>query len=396
MNGWRETTLKKEVDLITGFPFKSASYIDNESGIKLLRGDNIVQGKLRWDGVKRWPADDESVKPVYQLREGDIVLAMDRPWIEAGLKYAAISQFDLPCFLVQRVACIRGKETLLSSFLRYLIGGKDFTQHILSVETGTAVPHISGAQIQEYAFLCPPLAEQKAIASVLSSLDDKIDLLNRQNKTLEAMAETLFRQWFVEEAREDWEARRLSDYAAHVKVNVTPSESAAKLYTHYSLPLFDEGMRPAVELGAAILSNKYAVEPWTILVSKLNPRFPRIWAIGADPGQNAVCSTEFQVLRPKKNKLYGFLYYFLKSKDSIDELSMAASGTSGSHQRVKPADIFNLEVRIPSEAIAEKYSELVLPNIEKLMVNVQHVYALEKLRDTLLPKLMSGEIRVAI
>ena len=123
MNNWRETTLGDEVDLQTGFPFKSAEYTDDFSSPRLLRGDNIVQGKLRWGGVKRWPLSRmNEVEDVYRLQVGDVVLAMDRPWIEAGLKYAWISNDDLPCLLVQRVARLRARRTLDQTFLRYVIG----------------------------------------------------------------------------------------------------------------------------------------------------------------------------------------------------------------------------------------------------------------------------------
>ncbi|MHA3055819.1 restriction endonuclease subunit S [Acinetobacter sp. ANC 4633] len=211
MSEWFETTLGEQVILLTGFPFKSKDYSDSEEDIKLLRGDNIAQGYLRWENAKRWKLTDDIREQNYFLEKEDVILAMDRPWIEAGLKYSIISSQDLPCLLVQRVACLRAKETLSQQFLRYVIGSKSFTEYVCSIETGTAVPHISASQIKDFSFYLPPLSEQKAIASVLSSLDDKIDLLHRQNKTLEAMAETLFRQWFIEEAKDDWNETKVLD-----------------------------------------------------------------------------------------------------------------------------------------------------------------------------------------
>src|SRR5437879_4236256 len=107
LDGWERTTLGREVELLTGYPFQSSNYTTSPDGIPLLRGDNVVQGSLRWEGVKRWPKDlVRGVEP-YELAEGDVVLAMDRPWIEAGLKYAWLRASDLPCLLVQRVARLR-------------------------------------------------------------------------------------------------------------------------------------------------------------------------------------------------------------------------------------------------------------------------------------------------
>ena len=111
--------------------------------MRLVRGDNIVQSRLRWQNVKRWPVRLLDGLDRYQLVSGDVVLAMDRPWIEAGLKYAWISDHDMPCLLVQRVARLRSREDRIGgSFLRLLIGSPQFTQYVLAIQTGTAVPHI--------------------------------------------------------------------------------------------------------------------------------------------------------------------------------------------------------------------------------------------------------------
>src|SRR6516162_5140810 len=109
---WPVIRLGDVTDLLTGFPFKSELYTEDPSAPRLLRGDNIAQGVLRWDGVKRWPNNATEGMKEYWLRAGDVVLAMDRPWIEAGLKYAAIRESDLPTLLVQRVARLRGTGSL--------------------------------------------------------------------------------------------------------------------------------------------------------------------------------------------------------------------------------------------------------------------------------------------
>lgn len=101
---WKMVSLGNCIELDTGFPFKSADYTDSEDAVRLLRGDNIGQGSLRWDGVKRWARKEGDGLGVYELRQNDLVLAMDRPWIAAGLKFAKVRTPDLPALLVQRVA----------------------------------------------------------------------------------------------------------------------------------------------------------------------------------------------------------------------------------------------------------------------------------------------------
>jgi type I restriction enzyme S subunit len=175
--GWVETNLGAEVDLLAGFAFKSSRYTTADTGIRLLRGDNIVQGSLRWDDVKKWSASDTND---YALRAGDVVLAMDRPWVKAGLKRAMISESDLPCLLVQRTARLRGKANLDNQFLAFLIGSADFTHHVLGVQTGIGVPHISGQQIKDFVFHRPSKSEQTRIAQ-------KLNALQTETRRLEAL-----------------------------------------------------------------------------------------------------------------------------------------------------------------------------------------------------------------
>ena len=175
--GWVETTLGDEIDLLVGFAFKSAQYSNGDEDIRLLRGDNIVQGSLRWEDVKKWPRGDTAAYDRYWLHKDDVVLAMDRPWVKAGLKHATISPDDLPCLLVQRTACLRSKVNLDSRFLIYLVRSAAFIQHILGVQTGIGVPHISGQQIKDFMFSKPPVAVQRGIAEKLESLSGEIQTL---------------------------------------------------------------------------------------------------------------------------------------------------------------------------------------------------------------------------
>jgi type I restriction enzyme, S subunit len=168
--------LSDHVTMTFGFAFKSAQFTSDPSDVRLLRGDNIAPGRLRWTGAKRWPLAEAAEVADYQLTPGDVVIAMDRPWIEAGLKYAVVRDADLPALLVQRVARLQALPTLDQSFLAYLIGSRAFAHHVRAVQTGSAVPHISGAQIGSFRIpRLPALSEQRGIATTLRSLDDLIE-----------------------------------------------------------------------------------------------------------------------------------------------------------------------------------------------------------------------------
>ena len=173
------TTIGSEVDFCFGFAFKSNRYTSDLSGVRLLRGDNIINGSLRWDGVVRWPAAERDEYRTFELQSGDVVLAMDRTWVKSGLKFAVIDENDLPLLLVQRVARMRCRAPLLNRFLAYQIESPAFTRYIIGIQTGLGVPHISGKQIGAFNFIMPSLDEQKQIVM-------RLDALKALQHTLEA------------------------------------------------------------------------------------------------------------------------------------------------------------------------------------------------------------------
>lgn len=396
MTEWRSVNLGELTELVTkGTTPPTVGEGFTEQGINYIKSDAVgYEGRINKSLFACISPEMHDKLKRSQLKEDDILFSMAGAFLgKSGLVTADM----LPANTNQALAIIRlKKEIAAPRFIHYFLRQTSTVEFVNNMSGQSAQPNINFQEIKSIELALPGLAEQKAIAAILSSLDDKIDLLHRQNKTLETMAATLFRQWFMEEAQEDWNEYSLGDFATHLKGNVVPAKTPDKIFHHYSLPAFDRGMRPTVEAGSEILSNKYAVKPWSILVSKLNPRFPRIWPIGDLEENNPICSTEFQVFKPKSENLYGYIYFFLHSSDAKDELTMAASGTSGSHQRVRPEDILNIKTNLPSMDLAVQYSALVMPNIRKMWVNNEQIQLLEKLRDTLLPKLMSGEVRVEV
>ena len=428
---WEETTLGAEADLLTGFPFKSERYTDSPDSIPLVRGDNIVQGAMRWDGVKRWPISERGQYSMYELSENDVVLAMDRPWIEAGLKYATISKHDLPCLLVQRTARLRGGPNLETKFLRYIIGSREFTQHIHAITTGTAVPHISGKQIKDFKFLLPPLAEQKAIAELLGALDDKIELNRRMNATLEAMARALFQSWFVDfdpvRAKLDgrppvaldpataalfpdsfqdsslghipkgWEAAELGQIAhvidcLHAK---KPERcDAGQLYLQLN-NIRDDGL---IDITDSFFVGAEDYQKW---ISRMEAvagdcvitNVGRVGAVGQIPeGVKAALGRNITGIRCKAEFPFPtFLIECLVSESMRGEIRLKTdSGTILDALNVK--SIPKLRFVRPTREIGARFEELTRPVRRGMEQNISESRTLATLRDTLLPKLLSGEI----
>jgi len=293
------------------------------------------------------------------------------------------------------LAAIRSKS---SAKVRYFIKGL-LDYHLLSIlqgATGSTFPNVSRSQLEYLSISVPPLEEQKAISEILSALDDKIELLQKQNETLEAMAQTLFRQWFIVEADDSWEEREIGGFAELIKDSVSPGTNPDKAFEHYSLPAYDNQRSPTIDLGIDIKSNKYKVFNQVILISKLNPGTSRVWLILNEAQDNSICSTEFVVVKPNSQEWHFFIYCLLNSDETSEYLGSCASGTSGSHQRIKPADILNLIFKFDHIDKVKKFSKTVKPFFEKISINKTSIKSLVQTRETLLPKLMSGEVRVKL
>jgi len=318
---------------------------------------------------------------------------MDRPWIEAGLKFAALAEGDLPALLVQRVARLRGNEELDTRFLRYLIGSASFTHHILAVQTGTAVPHISGEQIRSFQFLRPPLSKQKAIAEILGSLDDKIDLNRRMNETLEAIARAIFKSWFLEfstgRRSQGWRHGRLGEVADNPRRGVDPTEVPPST-PYIGLEHMPRKCIALDQWGSSedLASGKFSFSRGEILFGKLRPYFHKV---GVAPVEG-VCSTDILVVVPKRDIYFGLLLGHVSSEEFVAYTDRSSAGTK--MPRTNWADMARYEITIPPDTVALEYTALVQPMVDKIMTNVHESRTLTVLRDTLLPKLLSGEIRV--
>lgn len=190
-----------------------------------------------------------------------------------------------------------------------------------------------------------------------------------------------------------WRVGTLGELSQLKKESTKPFSKPDDTYFHFSIPEFDGGKIPSIDLGANILSSKYRVFPHSVLVSKLNPRIPRIWPV-IDCPINSVCSTEFQVIKPNEEDCFSFIACLASSENFISSLQSKITGTSSSHQRVNPKDIIDHKMIIPDHENIHNFADLVYP-LFKLMASYREEYlSLKSLRDTLLPKLISGELEV--
>lgn len=174
---WKITRLKYQVDMLPGYAFKSAGFVDSAEEINLLRGINIAPGKIRWDETVFWPSQNNDDLEEYILEEKDLVLGMDRPWVGGGLRLAMLSSADLPAYVVQRVARIRGKNGISQEYVFNILSDSSFLSYFEPITTGVSVPHISTDQIGEYYFALPAESERREIAEYIRSTTSKYKTL---------------------------------------------------------------------------------------------------------------------------------------------------------------------------------------------------------------------------
>lgn len=410
-----------------GSQLHAADYVP--IGIPSIMPQNIGDNRLHEEGIARITPEDARRLSRYLVRAGDIVYSR-----RGDVERRALVRTHEDGWLCG-TGCLRvrlGEKGADPQFVSHYLGHPSVREWIVRHAHGATMPNLNTSILGACPFLEPPIDEQRAIAHILGTLDDKIELNRKQNETLEAMARALFKAWFVDfepvrakmEGRwqrgqsrpglpahlydifpdrivesesgdipAGWRVFAFGDVAQQGKGAVNPGNSPQDTFTHYSLPAFDSAQSPYIELGSAIKSNKTPVPDGAVLVSKLNPHIPRVWQVGK-AGVNAVCSTEFIVWTPRPPANNAFLYCLASSSEFNSAMRQLVTGTSNSHQRVKPDQLREIRVFTAADSVIEAFSEAVRLPMEQVIQNRQQSHALAQLRDTLLPKLISGELRV--
>jgi len=279
------------------------------------------------------------------------------------------------------------QDTLL---LYYMLSNVDINKSV----TGSVQPKLSKTNLLKIKFLLPPLSEQKAIVEVLGSLDDKIDLLHRQNETLENIAQTLFRKWFIEDADETWEEVELS-YFGNVVCGKTPSKKVDEYFggnipfikipdMHDKTFVFDT-LDNLSEEGKDFQKNK-TIPPKSICISCIAT--VGLIAMNAFESQT---NQQINSVIPKKDIYRYYIYLFMKSSKNLLE-AMASGGTAT--MNLNTGNFSKLLLPVVEDSIISNFHSVVEPLFNKIFTNQYQTRILKKMRDTFLPRLMNGTTRV--
>ena len=394
MSNWKETELGQIADVQTG-PFgsqlKNEQYITG--GTPVVTVEHIKDFRITDFDFPSITNEDKERLSKYLMKSGDILFTR----VGSVDLSAYVSEKQNGWMFSSRMLRVRPNDEINSRFLSYYFQQKSFRDYILNISVGATMPSINTEILKGIPISYPPIPEQIAIASVLSSLDNKIGLLHRQNATLEKMAETLFRQWFVEEAKEDWEEISLHD-AIELIGGGTPKTSINE-YWDGNIKWLSGGDIASNHKNFVVNSEKSITELGLKNSSaKLIPKFSTVISARGTVGKYCLLSepmaysqSNYGIL-PKYKDCFFFTYLLVAH--SVDELQSAAYGSV--FDTITTNTFKGLKITLPDEEDIIRFNESIEPYFSKILTNQTQIRTLTALRDTLLPKLMIGEVRVQL
>lgn len=393
------TTMRELVSHSVGGGWGDDQPADGSEKVAIIRGadfphvtvGDVSSVPLRWESSRKIPQR--------ALQVGDIILegsggTSDRPTGRTVyVSQRLLDQLDVPvipasfCRLV-RIDPVKADPHFVYWWLQGMYAdGRTWAYQNRS--TGIAnfqFQHFLDAEKVEL----PSIEEQRAIAATLGALNDKIESNRRAIATISDLLDAI-----SESNGADLPNVPLGDIATSIKDSVNPLKLDDAPVDHFSLPAFDSGARPERVSAASIKSNKLRVPKSAILISRLNPRFNRTWWASAEAETSALASTEFLVLTSEDALELAAVWLAVRDPFFREELPKRVTGTSGSHQRVRPDDLLTINVPDFRGAAPEvKQTTLgLLMRSESLRIESDR---LTSLRDALLPELLSGHIRVPV
>ena len=394
---WKTSTIGAACSLVTDGSHSSPKSV--ESGEYMVSVKDFTEYGFDFTSCRRISSDDyETLKRNGCVPEqGDILIGKD------GARYfediIIYRQPERPA-LLSSIAILRcNKEEIQPEFLYYTLRIPGFKQDVRdNYGSGSAIPRIILKDFKRMPISYPSLEVQKQITAVLSILDQRIQANTKINDNLQQQAELLYHERFETVDRDKlpvgWRIVRLGDVATISKKSFNPAKEPEMLLEHYSIPAFDEAHFPVFEPSTAIKSNKFIVDDSCFMISKLNPTTKRVWKPYCLT-ENAVCSTEFIVYKAKSQEITDFLYSVIDSDSFSDFMCSHVTGSTGSRQRTTPSDTLAFELVLPNAEEIAEYQSIVSPMLEQIKCNAIENDRLKRLRDSLLPKLMSGEIDVS-
>ncbi len=341
------------------------------------------------------PSRKREAKGLTKFQNGDTLFAKITPCLENGKICQARNLENNTGVGSTEFIIFRGKENISDTeFIHYLLKFTEVKDYAIKNMSGSAgQQRVPLEAFDNLLIPLPPLPEQQSIAAILSSLDNKIDLLRRQNQTLEQLAQTIFKQWFVDSENEDWQTAKLSDYAF---VN---QRTVDKNYPYPEIEYLDTGSITEGTIESFQLFNlndapsraQRLVQKNDIVYSLVRP-IQKHYGLLKEVKFNTVVSTGFAVIACNKIDPH-FIYLLLTQQKQIEYFETLANNSTSTYPSLKPSDISNLEFKLPPDGLLKEFSGIASSLWDKISTNQKEIQTLTQLRDSLLPRLMSGRLR---
>jgi type I restriction enzyme S subunit len=384
MSEWKEYKLSEIMELIGGGTPKTTVSEYWGGAIPWLSVTDFNNGKKYcFDAEKKITERGLNESSTKILKKGQIIISA-RGTVGVLSVLSRDMAFNQSCYGIDAIG-----DITYNDFLYYLL--ENNIDSFYSASYGAVFDTITKETFNQILVSIPPLPKQRAIASVLFSLDDKIDLLCRQNKTLEAMAETLFRQWFVEEAKEDWEERSLSsvaDFLNGLACQKFPFENNFTKLPVLKIKELRNGFTENSDWVTSKVPEKYIIKNGDVIFSWSGSLLVKVWN-----GEKCVLNQHLFKVTSEK---YPKWFYYFWTKHHLQKFISIAESKATTMGHIKRGDLDVVMVLVPSKEEIEEMRIIMDPIVKKLIKNTKQIRTLKQLRDTLLPKLMNGVVRMKI
>jgi type I restriction enzyme S subunit len=397
---------------------------EDPDGVLFIRGGDIAAGRVLTEQLRTITREVSQQYRRTQLRGGEIVVSL----VGNPGQVAIVPELLKGANIARQVGLVRLRDDVDTRFVKYFLSSPTGQKALGAHSLGSVQQVINLRDLKTVEIPVPPLPEQRAIAHILGTLDDKIELNRRMSETLEAMARALFKAWFVDfepvraktegrwrrgeslpglpahlydlfpdrlvnselgEIPEGWGVGTLGDVADHPRRGVQPNSIepdtpyiALEHMPKRCIALYDWGVADGLE------SNKFEFKKGEILFGKLRPYFHKVGVAPVD----GVCSTDIVVVAPKSAVWRGFVLGHVSSVAFVEHTNAGSTGTK--MPRTSWAEMARYTIALPPQAVARAFTERLQPSIDRIIAGIHESRTLAALRGALLPKLISGELRV--
>ncbi len=386
MEEWKTYKLK-DITSVLGDGIHGTPKYDPNGEIYFINGNNLKDGHIDFDNNTKRVSLKESRLHQRPLNDRTILFSIINGTIGNVAKYKGE-----PCILGKSACFFNVKEEFDVNFIYYLVANQNFKNSITQLATGTTIKNVSLETMRNYEFSIPLKGSQEKISKILQSLDDKIELNRRINDNLEQQAQALFNQFFIDDPTSlgNYTLGNLTDLADYINglamQNFRPQVGEQGIPVLKIKELGQESIDTSSDLCSDSINNTYKVHDGDVIFSWSGTLMVKIWCGG-------LCGLNQHLFKVTSTKYPKWLYYFW-TKHHLDKFIRIAQDKAVTMGHIKRGELSKSEVIIPDGPMLAKIDALITPMLNKIIVTKQESRKLSQFRDTLLPKLMSGEINI--